>query len=106
MSQKTQFTDEFFSRLDELLQQRDWTFNRLSIESGISLNALYQMRKRKSLPTLQTLYDLCKAFEISLSEFFVFDTVIDPYIIKINERVKYLSPTSVAVLADLIDCLK
>ena len=106
MSKTTQFTDDFFNRLDDLLNERGWSFSRLSEESGISLNALYQMRKRNSLPMLKTVYDFCVALDISLSEFFMFESSSDPCIIKIGERVKTLSPTSVAVLADLMDCLK
>jgi transcriptional regulator with XRE-family HTH domain len=106
MSKTSQFTDEFFNRLDDLLKERGWSFSHLSVESGVSLNALYQMRKRNSLPMLQTVYDICVAFDISLAEFFMFDSSTDPCIIKISERLKSLSPTSLAVLADLVDCLK
>ena len=106
MSKTTQFTDDFFNRLDDLLKEREWSFSRLSVESGVSLNALYQMRKRNSLPMLQTVYDICVAFDISLAEFFMFDSSTDPCIIKIIERLRTISPTSVAVLADLMDCLK
>ena len=106
MSKTTQFADEFFNRLDELLEERGWSYRRLSIESNISLNAIYSMKKRKNLPVLQTVYDICNTLNISLSEFFMFEGYTDPCIIKIIERLRTISPPSVAVLADLMDCLK
>lgn len=106
MNKQTKWTNDFFDRLDSLLEHRSWTINRLSMESGVSLNALYQMRRRHTLPNMQTIYVICEAFEISVSEFFMFDNPSNPNAIKAIERIKSLDPIIVSVLANLMDCLK
>lgn len=103
MNNIEQLTNKVIKRLDELLHRHGWTYNRLSVESGVSLNALYQMRKRRTLPTL---YAICCAFDITLAEFFLFDNALDENIIKYTDRLKQLSPDTVKILVSLTDFLK
>ena len=106
MDNKKRLADNVFRRLDELLHRHGWTYNRLSVESGVSLNALYQMRKRRTLPTLPTLYDICCAFDITLAEFFIFDSTNDENITKFIQCLNKLSPDAVACLYSLTKFIK
>ena len=106
MEKFAQWTEMFYDRFDSLLAEKGWTMNRLSTECGLSVNTFYKMRVRKALPSLQTIYFICEGLEISLSEFFSFDSPSDMNRIKVSENLKTLDPQAIAVLADLIDLLK
>ncbi len=43
----------------------------LSLTANINADTLYKMRKRHTLPNLQTVCLLCDALEISLTDFFI-----------------------------------
>ncbi len=57
-------------RIAELAQERNWSNYELAKRSGIQLSTIQNMYHRNYEPTIPTLQALCKAFGISLSQFF------------------------------------
>lgn len=57
-------------RIESLLKQRGWSIYRLGKESGLSQSTLAHIFREDSAPTISTLETICKAFGITLSQFF------------------------------------
>lgn len=57
-------------RIKDLMEERGWTDYRLAMESGLSYSTVSNMFKRNNAPTIPTLEAICKAFGITLSQFF------------------------------------
>ena len=57
-------------RIKQLMKERDWTDYRLAKESGLSHSTVTNMFNRNNAPTLPTLEAVCKAFGITLAQFF------------------------------------
>ena len=57
-------------RIEQLMKQRGWTVYRLGKESGLSQSTLSHVFRKDSEPTFSTLETICKAFGISLAQFF------------------------------------
>lgn len=57
-------------RIKNLMEERGWTDYRLAMESGLSHSTVSNMFKRNNAPTIPTLEAICKAFGITLSQFF------------------------------------
>lgn len=60
---------DFAKRIEELRNERRWTFYRLSIKSGIPLPTILAFAENKDI-TLSSIEKLCTAFGITLMEFF------------------------------------
>ena len=58
------------TRIEQLCKQRHWSYYKLSKESGFQQSTLKSILKEKNMPSLYTLYKICEAFNISLSDFF------------------------------------
>ena len=62
---------DYISRIQELLDAKGWTVNKLADEAGITHSTLYKLMNNKNVtPNLTTLESICNALEISLSDFF------------------------------------
>lgn len=57
-------------RIKELMEARGWTDYRLAKESNLSHSTVTNMFNRNNAPTLPTLEAVCKAFGITLAQFF------------------------------------
>lgn len=57
-------------RLRQLLNDRGWTEYRLSKECGLSQSTIGNIYRRNTTPSIDTLEIICKAFGITLSQFF------------------------------------
>lgn len=57
-------------RIRELMAERGWTDYRLAKEANLSHSTVTNMFNRNNAPTLPTLGAVCKAFSITLAQFF------------------------------------
>jgi len=57
-------------RIEKLMSQRKWSKYRLSKAAGLSQSTLAHVFRKDSEPTISTLEPICKAFGITLGEFF------------------------------------
>lgn len=61
---------DVLKRIEQLRDERGWSNYKLSQASGISQTTLRNMFTRNTLPGIATLESICKAFGITLSQFF------------------------------------
>lgn len=52
------------------MDQRGWSSYRLGMEAGLSHSTVTNLFKRNNAPTIPTLEAICRAFGITLSQFF------------------------------------
>ncbi len=57
-------------RIKQLMEERSWTDYRLAKESNLSHSTVTNMFNRNNAPTLPPLEAVCKAFGITLAQFF------------------------------------
>lgn len=60
-------------RILQLRKQRNWTEYRLSEESEISQTTISSWFRKGVNPSISSLENICKAFGITMSEFFAFE---------------------------------
>lgn len=96
----------FFQRLDFLLEMKGITFNQLSFMSETSISSIYQARRRKTMPSFQTLCCLCDALGIKLWEFFDTDAERTAAMENVVSQMKNLSADSQSILAALVKQMK
>lgn len=65
---------DVLNRIQHLLEFKHWTLYKLAKESNLAYSSLNNIFNRQTCPTVVTLEKICKGFNISLSEFFSFDT--------------------------------
>ena len=58
------------ARLQQLMDEREWTIYRLAKEADIPWSTIRNMFKRGTEPSLSTLESLCEAFGVTLTQFF------------------------------------
>ena len=111
---------QFFQRLDALLEQKGISFNHLSfmaetdsnipdrfpIMAETSISSLYQARRRKTMPSFQTLCWLCDALGIQLWEFFDTDAERTAEMEQVVSQMKRLSADSQSILVALVKQMK
>lgn len=62
--------NDTLNRIEELMQERDWTLYRLAKEADIPYGNLNNLFKRNNEPSISTLRKICNGFNISISDFF------------------------------------
>jgi len=61
---------DVLGRIKQLMEQRGWSVYRLCKESGLAQSTLSHVFRKDSEPTISTLETICKAFGMTLGEFF------------------------------------
>ena len=64
-------------RLVELKQRYGWSDYRIAKEAGLSPNTVSNIYRRGNMPSMVTLEALCKAFGITMSQFFAEDELVE-----------------------------
>ena len=65
-------------RINELLEQRNWTLYKLAKVSAIPYSSLNSLFQKNHQPTINTLEKICAGFHITMAEFFSDDTPLQP----------------------------
>lgn len=61
---------DIIQRINSLMEERQWSDYKLSIESGLSSSTIANIHRRNTIPSIPTLEAICDAFGITLSQFF------------------------------------
>ena len=61
---------DVIERIDFLMKERKWSTYKLSQESGLSSSTIANIHRRNTVPSITTLEAICKAFNITLAQFF------------------------------------
>ena len=61
---------DVLGRIEQLMERRSWSVYRLGKESGLAQSTLSHVFRRDSEPTISTLETICKAFGMTMGEFF------------------------------------
>lgn len=93
-------------RIMQLRLERNWTEYRLSEESGIAQTTISSWFRKNITPSVPSIENLCKAFNITLSDFFAFDN--EPIVLTENQRLlinsfSRLSEKQQKIIIDLIN---
>lgn len=59
-------SETIYNKVDKIRKERGWTFYQLAKKAGLTENAFYRWRDKKSSPTLYLLEAIADAFEISV----------------------------------------
>ena len=70
---------DILKKINKLRLDRNWSIYRLSLESGIPQSTITNMFNRETLPSIPTLESICKAFGITMSDFFKDENEISSY---------------------------
>lgn len=65
------------SKIDNLRQKRGWTVYKLSVESGISQQAIHKWNGSNTFPSIPNLQQICNAFGMTLGEFFTDSDLVE-----------------------------
>lgn len=61
------------NRIIQLRMERNWSEYELSQKSGITQSTISTWYRKNTIPSIPSLEKICKAFDITLSEFFIED---------------------------------
>lgn len=61
---------DVLGKIERIKNEKGWSTYQLAYESGLTQSTLFNMFKRKTMPSLVTLERICDAFGMTLSEFF------------------------------------
>lgn len=92
-----------YNRILVLCEENGWTINRLADLAGITPSTLYMYRYRESMPKIETLVDICDAFDITLSRFFMVD---DKSANELFEAICRLSESSRELIQEVVKRMK
>ena len=64
-------------RIQQLLKAQGWTKYRLAKESGLAQSTIINIFNHNTVPSIITLEAICKAFNITIAQFFATDDMIE-----------------------------
>ncbi len=113
MDNKTNYEQEILNavidRIDMLRVKSGMTIYKLAQESLLSDSSLKKLYTRKHFPNVLTIYRICDALQISVSEFFAFNIdsakLVDEKVILLSSY-DTLSPNNKRLILELIQNLK
>ena len=62
------------NRIEEILKDKGWSRYKLSQEMGVTDTQVKRLLERETYPNLQTIVSVCRAFDMTVGDFFSFDT--------------------------------
>ena len=91
-------------RLRQLQKQRGWTDYRLARESGLSDSTISNIYRRNALPSIPTLEAICRAFGLTLSQFFADGELVEltPELNQLFDQWKTLTPEQKRVTMEVV----
>ncbi len=91
-------------RLLELQKQHGWSDYKIAKEAGLSSNTVSNIYRRGNTPSLATLNSLCKAFGITMAQFFAEDDLVEltPELKKLFDKWTVLTPEQKTALWQII----
>lgn len=66
--------NQTLQKINQLMDERGWTYYRLAKESGIPYSSLNSLFLKNNQPTISTLEKICSGFHITMAEFFSDET--------------------------------
>ena len=69
-NERKQLFMNIIDKIYQLMNARDWTTYTLAEEAGVGQSTIANMFRKNQIPKVETLEKICKAFGLSLSEFF------------------------------------
>ena len=94
---------DVLEKIDKLRKERGWSVNYLAMEAELTQSTLNNLYTRKTEPKISTLRSICKAFGITLADFFNDEETADDELIR---RVKGLSGENKSALLQLLKNMK
>lgn len=96
---------DLIARINALLEQRGWSKYRLAKEDNLSQTTISSMINRGNNPTVATIESCCKAFGITLTEFFDVDSQDKEFTLEERRLIsdwRKLSPEAKSVVQQMI----
>ena len=96
---------DIMQRLRELQQRYGWSDYKIAKEAGLSPNTVSNIYRRGNTPSMVTLEALCKAFGITMAQFFAEDELVEltPELRKLFDKWTALSDEQKAALWHIIE---
>ncbi len=94
-------------RLRQLLIQRGWTEYRLAKKCGLNQSTIANIFRRNTVPSIATLESICKAFGITLSQFFADSEMVEltPELKSIFDSWVNLTPSQKKAVAEMLQAM-
>lgn len=95
---------DIMQRLRELQQRYGWSDYRIAKEAGLSPNTVSNIYRRGNTPSMVTLEALCKAFGITMAQFFAENELVEltPELRELFDRWTALTDEQKAALWQII----
>ena len=95
---------DIMQRLRELQQRYGWSDYRIAKEAGLSPTTVSKIYRRGNTPSMVTLEALCKAFGITMAQFFAEDELVEltPELRELFDRWTALTDEQKAALWQII----
>ena len=68
---------DIHAKLRKLLSERGWSEYKLAKNCGLSESTISNLFKRNTMPSLPTLEAICRGFNITLSQFFAEEEMVE-----------------------------